>query len=43
MSAWDLGEPDYEPAWKCPDCDIVISDEEAEEMMQRQEEDEDDE
>ena len=27
MSAWSLGPPEHETAWKCPDCDIVIPDE----------------
>jgi tRNA(Ile2) C34 agmatinyltransferase TiaS len=32
MSAWSLGPPDHEPAWHCPDCDLTISDDEADEI-----------
>jgi hypothetical protein len=38
MSAWSLGPPDHEPARHCPDCEITISDEEAEELMEGEEE-----
>jgi tRNA(Ile2) C34 agmatinyltransferase TiaS len=29
MSSWSLPEPGCEPAWHCANCDITISDEEA--------------
>jgi transposase-like protein len=43
MSAWSLGPPDHEPAWHCPDCDLTISDEEADEDFDRWLDDEGDE
>jgi hypothetical protein len=46
MSAWSFPEPyDEMPAWRCPDCDLVLGEDGAEEIRGRQqmrdEEDED--
>jgi hypothetical protein len=40
MSAWSLGPLDHEPAWHCPDCDLTLSDDEADEIIEQREADE---